>query len=777
MPHIRAAVLESDDRLQAVARARRVLPARTLSLDAVAWMAAQLLDAPMAVVSLVGADEDEFVGMVGLPEPFATVRRASRQQSLCAYVVSADTIVTVGDLLTDDELCAHPAVVQWGVRAFAGVPLRDTVGRAVGAVTVFDTQARGWPAPRLAALSQMTAMLGPLPDGDGAGTAMAALGNTHADVLAQTETEFGPQTDTAAEAQVQRGFITALLDSLQVGVLAFDNDARPAVFNRMLRQLYGLGDDVCAAEAMTTVYGTVRRGDGTVMAADELVVARALHGETVRDAEALVRTADMPDRYVVINGQPILDAHGDQLGAVSTVLDVTERQRGERLRDCELRITRLLVTATTIAHAAPHLAEAIGQALGWPYVSLMLVDPVADVLRPIAHWNAPGLQVPDLLPQHIPRGRAEGGVPGHVWDTGEPVWIRDLAASPYAAAVAVRAFTDAATARGLHTSAAAPIRDGGTVLGVLASLSDTIEHDQFLIIGMLTGIAEQIGHFLARQRSAELQAQLTRAKDDFLTLAGHEMRTPLTSIATYTSLLVDEPGLSDDTRHMLSVINRNTDVLRDIIDQLLELTGLETGHHIMHPQPTDLSAVATAATAAADVPPGIRLHTDVPATLTLDADPHRLRQIIDELLTNAIKYSPDGGDIHLSVHHPDPDDGVVELTVTDTGLGIPAQEREHLFDRFQRGGTARHSTLKGAGLGLTLVRLLVEAHAGTITIDPDHQPGSRIVVRLPAPTTAAAQPDDTAATTQNRSTPPPGRAPGTAPGGPLSSRWWPSVNA
>jgi signal transduction histidine kinase len=218
------------------------------------------------------------------------------------------------------------------------------------------------------------------------------------------------------------------------------------------------------------------------------------------------------------------------------------------------------------------------------------------------------------------------------------------------------------------------------------------------------------------------------------------MRTPLTSIASYTSLLADEPGLSGDTRHMLSVINRNTDILRDIIDQLLELTGLETGHHIMHPQPTDLSAVATTAAAAADLPPGIRLHTDVPATLTLNADPHRLRQIIDELLANAIKYSPDGGDIHLRVHDPDPDDSVIELTVTDTGIGIPAHEREQLFDRFQRGGNARHSTLQGAGLGLTLVRILVEAHGGTITIDPEHQPGTRIVVRLPEPAAASAQP-------------------------------------
>jgi signal transduction histidine kinase/PAS domain-containing protein len=731
MPHIRAEVLGSEDRLQAVARARRALPAGTLLWDAVARMAAQLLDAPMAVVTLVGADEEEFLGMVGLPEPIATVRRASSRRSVCAHVVSADDIVAADDLLADDDLCTHPAAMQWGVRAFAGAPLRDGAGRAVGAVTVLDTRARAWPPAQLAILGQLTAMLRPLPDGDGADTAMAALGDTHANVGEQT---------TAAEAQVQRGFITALLDSLQVGVVAFDNDGRPVLFNRMLRHLYGLGDGVFTAEAMSDAYEALRHPDRTPMAAAELVVARALQGETVRDAEALLHTAELPDHYLVINGQPILDARGEQLGAVSTVLDVTERRRSERLRDCELQIARLLVTADTIGHAAPQLVAAVGRALGWPYVSLMLADPVADVLRPVAHWNAPGSQVPDLLPQNLARGGTESGVPGQAWATGVPVWIPDVATSPHAAAGAVRAFPDAVSARGLHTAAAVPIRDGDNVLGVLTSLSDTVEHDQFLIIGLLTGIAEQVGHFLASRRGAELQAQLARAKDDFLTLAGHELRTPLTSIATYTSLLFDEPGLSDDTRHMLSVISRNTDILRDIIGKLLELTGLESGHHTMHPRTTDLSAVATTAAAAADLPPGIRLHTDVPATLTLHADPHRLRQILDELLANAVKYSPDGGDIHLCVLDPDPDDGVVELSVTDTGLGIPAHDREHLFDRFQRGGNARNSTLKGAGLGLTLVRVLVEAHGGTITIDPDHQPGTRIVVRLPTPAAAPALP-------------------------------------
>ena len=120
---------------------------------------------------------------------------------------------------------------------------------------------------------------------------------------------------------------------------------------------------------------------------------------------------------------------------------------------------------------------------------------------------------------------------------------------------------------------------------------------------------------------------------------------------------------------------------------------------------------------------------DLPATLLLDADPDRLRQIIDHLLSNAVKYSPHGGEVQVTVSGADR--GIVEVAVTDTGVGIPEPDRARLFTRFHRAGNARHTAIAGNGLGLALVRALVEAHGGTVTHDPTHQTGTRIIVRLP----------------------------------------------
>jgi signal transduction histidine kinase len=123
------------------------------------------------------------------------------------------------------------------------------------------------------------------------------------------------------------------------------------------------------------------------------------------------------------------------------------------------------------------------------------------------------------------------------------------------------------------------------------------------------------------------------------------------------------------------------------------------------------------------------VRTELPPVLELDADEEGLRQIVEQLLSNAVKYSPEGGDIVITASGDDPD--VAELAVADAGIGIPAADREHLFNRFHRGANARHTAILGNGLGLPLVRGLVEAHGGTISLDPGHQPGTRIVVRLP----------------------------------------------
>jgi signal transduction histidine kinase len=553
--------------------------------------------------------------------------------------------------------------------------------------------------------------------------AMLGAGNRGAD--SSLAGLLGATDDEDRVAYVQRGFITALLDSLEIGVLAVGLDRRPVLFNRVLRRFCGLDETTTTVEAMAAFGARLHHLDGRRYRPEDLAIVSALDGHSVRDVEAVLQSPGAPARYALTNAEPVFGAAGELLGAVSTVRDVTERRRRERFRDCELEMTRLLAVADRLDQAAPPLLKAIGEALDWPHVALFVVDDVIDVLRTAGFWSAPGVYVDDLVPERIPRGDAG---PGQVWATGRPLWIPDLTDPPYTATPAAHAFAHAAAQRGLRASLTVPVCDGDEVLGVLAALCSTTEYDEFLLTGLLDGVAGQLGQFLTRMRSRELTMQLNQARNDFLTLAGHELRTPLTSIISYTTLLTDE--LDDpDRQQMIGAVIRNVGHLQRIIDELLELTALESGHHRIRAHPVDLTTVVEAAVEGLRPPAHVRISAEVPDALILEADEQRLRQIVDQLLSNAIKYCPGGGDIRINVAEDGPD--VVELAVADRGIGIPDGDRDLLFTRFHRGANARHTAIPGNGLGLPLVRGLVEAHGGTVHLDPAHHPGTRIVVRLP----------------------------------------------
>ena len=221
-----------------------------------------------------------------------------------------------------------------------------------------------------------------------------------------------------------------------------------------------------------------------------------------------------------------------------------------------------------------------------------------------------------------------------------------------------------------------------------------------------------------------------RARPDaFLALVGQEMRTPLTVISSYLDMLRDDPQL--DTRLIHDAIAHNADRLLTTIDALLDLNALESGRLRLHRRPADLAEIARAAVrdvrAAADAN-GVVVTEVLPGRHVVTGDPQRLRQVLDNLLSNAVKYSPDGGRVTVTVT---PGDRSTTITVADTGIGVPPGDRRHLFQRFYRAANARHTTVHGCGLGLTIVRAVAEAHHGTVALDDTTDTGTSITVHLP----------------------------------------------
>ena len=234
-------------------------------------------------------------------------------------------------------------------------------------------------------------------------------------------------------------------------------------------------------------------------------------------------------------------------------------------------------------------------------------------------------------------------------------------------------------------------------------------------------------------REVTADNHLERLRDAFVGAVSHELRTPLTSVTGFLEMLGDEEAnLSPSGRTYLSVIRRGTSRLHRIVEDLLLVAQIEANRLELEPEPTDLGELATAAVEAAlpaAAEKGIDLRLDADGSLPLEADAGRLRQVLDSLVSNALKFTPAGGTVTVSASGGQ---GEVRVEVADSGIGIPQEEVGQLFSRFYRASTATRRAIPGAGLGLVIARAIVEGHGGTIALASREGKGTRVTVTLPA---------------------------------------------
>jgi len=231
-------------------------------------------------------------------------------------------------------------------------------------------------------------------------------------------------------------------------------------------------------------------------------------------------------------------------------------------------------------------------------------------------------------------------------------------------------------------------------------------------------------------------------RDEFLSVAAHELKTPMTSLRGYAQLLGrefergDAPN-PDRARRAALTIQVQADKLARLVSQLLDISRIQSGKLALERKPTDISHLVRDVIETARTQ--LKEHTLVarlPTELVLEIDPLRIEQVVTNLIDNAIKYSPDGGqiDVTLAAEH-----GQVHFTVRDRGLGVPLEHRAHIFDRFYQahaGGSL--TSMAGMGLGLYISRQIVELHGGTIEAEFPEDRGTRFIVNLPASAIAAA---------------------------------------
>jgi signal transduction histidine kinase len=232
-----------------------------------------------------------------------------------------------------------------------------------------------------------------------------------------------------------------------------------------------------------------------------------------------------------------------------------------------------------------------------------------------------------------------------------------------------------------------------------------------------------------REQVVHLQ-QLDALKDEFVALVSHELRTPLTSIQGYTEILLEDT-LVEEQRGFLNVIGRNSNRLMCLVDDLLLIAEIEGGKLALELSELRIDelvgdAAATARPLAAEK--GIDLQIDVRTDLQILGDGSRLGQVLDNLVSNAIKFTPTGGTVRLRSSN---EAGKAVVEVTDSGIGIPLAEQAQMFGRFFRSSSARAAEIPGTGLGLAITRGIVESHGGAIGFESEEGVGTTFRVSLP----------------------------------------------
>jgi signal transduction histidine kinase len=362
--------------------------------------------------------------------------------------------------------------------------------------------------------------------------------------------------------------------------------------------------------------------------------------------------------------------------------------------------------------------------------TILLLSEDESHLTPI---SSDGLREEIEAHVRIPIGR---GVSGRIAQSEKGLVVDDL--------TAVAVFSPYLRDR-VKALAGVPLRIGERLIGVLhvgaagARRFTNGDLDLLRQAGERIARANERAQLVEHERQARAEAETaSRSKDEFLAILSHELRTPLNAIFGWARMLQSGRLEGDSAAQALDVIVRNADMQVQLIDDLLDVSRIVAGSMRLDVQPVDLRAVVQAALDAvkpAAAAKEIRLRSVLdPRALGATGDPSRLQQVMWNLLVNAVKFTPKGGRVEV---HLQRSNSHVEVVVSDTGQGIRPEMLPHVFERFRQADSTSTRAHAGLGIGLALVRHLVELHGGTVRAEsPGEGKGARFTVRLPLSATS-----------------------------------------
>lgn len=548
----------------------------------------------------------------------------------------------------------------------------------------------------------------------------------------------------------------AIIAGMADGVMLVSSEGRTVFINPAGQKLLGSAKtDVPIFEHGTTY--KLRKIDGRPIEPDELPSAQALAtGRAVHDRTMIIDRGEQ--KIAISTSATPLQEDGRISGAIVTFRDITERRRLEEETHRQAENAQILADAGAFfasnidpVWVTQAVAERVAEVLG-DWAAVILKTPDSNDLRVAAIHHRDmaslGLAWSYIYRQPLVIG---DGIIGQVVATGYP----SLTVDPAGASVLQNTTSYHSPSMKLASLLILPLRTRREMLGALviaANDSTRSMTDEKLPLAEELASRAALAIDNAKLYTEQVDARrkvedLSRLKDEFLSIASHELRTPVTSIKGYTQLaktLIREDDLPTAEEY-LDVALDQIDRMSRLILELLDVSRIETGRLEIRREPINWitfvkQLVQRHHTAVSDR----RFHLSLPdGQRQVVGDRDRLEQVLGNLIENAVKYSPDGSEIFVTVE--DRGDQVV-TAVADRGMGIPPDELNQVFERFHRGSKVSSTNYGGLGLGLYITKQIVERHGGSIWVESKEGAGSTFYFSLPASTVdAPAHRNETAA--------------------------------
>ncbi len=533
-----------------------------------------------------------------------------------------------------------------------------------------------------------------------------------------------------AEAECHARQLGAIIASVPDAIFLASPDERLSDANPAGLRLLGLPERArpdLTLDAFVQRYG-LRHADGRPLARAELPLLRALRGETFTDVEMRLRTPSGEELLVSVNGAPVKDAAGRIILGETVLHDITERHRAERERSRMLererafaRMGQALVREVELERVAQVASEQCLLALGADAVGLWMVE-----------GEHPGLAL--MASRGFSKG-AQEKLRELPLETSSPTArairqeslqvIEDLWCEPEPAECQILA-----TREGFRGLVAIPLHSRGRMVGVLTSLTRApVTHsprdlEYHMTVGQLVAVALEKARLFQEVREA------LRLREEFLSAAAHELKTPVTTLQTWADILTWKEEGTERQRKGLAAIARGARRLGRLVEHLFTATRLAPGVAKLDRGPVDLRALVSERVSS------LALSTDHPIHLCsseavplVNADPQRMREVMLHLLENAIRYSPPAHPIEVRLECAESE---AVVSVHDQGPGIPPERQPHVFEPLYEPLPSGATGYVGmVGLGLHLSSRIIEAHGGRIWLESAPGQGTTFHFSLP----------------------------------------------